>query len=78
MLTPGVPERIPLTTARITSRVVPAGSRLVALVHVNKGPQSQINYGSGKDPSDETIGDAAVPIRLSLQGGSRLRIPIRR
>lgn len=78
LLTPGVPERIPLTTARITSRVVPAGSRLVALVHVNKGPQSQINYGSGKDPSDETIGDAAVPIRLSLQGGSRLRIPIRR
>jgi uncharacterized protein len=50
----------------------------VAVVNVNKGPQTQLNNGSGKDPSDETIGDAMSPIRLALNGRSRLRIPILR
>lgn len=78
LLTPGTRQSIPLSGARIISRVVPAGSRLVALVNVNKGPQSQINYGSGKDPSDETIRDATVPLRLTLYGRSHLRIPVLR
>ena len=78
LLTPGTRQSIPLSGARITSRVVPAGSRLVAVVNINKGPQSQINYGSGKDPSDETIRDATVPVRLTLHGSSHLRIPVLR
>ena len=78
LLTPGSRERIPLNGARIISRVVPAGSRLVAVVNVNKNPDSQINYGSGKDASDETIRDATVPVGLTLFGTSHLRIPVLR
>lgn len=78
LLTPNAREQIPLHGARLVSRVVPAGSRFVVLVNINKGPQSQLNYGSGKDPSDETIGDALTPMRLTLLPGSRLRIPVLR
>ncbi len=78
LLTPGARTSIPLNRARIISRVVPAGSRLVALVNINKNPQSQINYGTGKDPSDETIRDALVPVRLTLFARSHLRIPVLR
>lgn len=78
LLVPGRRERLPITGARVTSRVVAAGSRLVAVVGVNKGPQAQVTYGSGKDPSDETIRDAGRPLRLDLLGTSAVRIPVLR
>ncbi len=78
LLVPGQRTRIPLRGARIISRVVPAGSRIVAVVRVNKGSESQINYGSGKEVSDETIADATVPLRVILHGGSILRVPLLR
>ena len=77
LFVPGARVRIPLNGARVISRVVAAGSRLVAVVNVNKNAQSQLNYGSGKDPSDETIADA-VAVQLTVLGDSRLRIPILR
>jgi putative CocE/NonD family hydrolase len=78
LLVPGRRERLPITGVRITSRVVAAGSRLVAVVGVAKGPQAQFTYGSGKDPSDETIRDAGRPLRLELSATSVLRIPVLR
>lgn len=38
----------------------------------------QINYGSGKDVSDETIDDGKVPLQVTWYGDSYLDIPIRR
>ena len=35
-----------------------AGSRLLVLLDVNKNQFAQVNYGSGKDVSDESVGDA--------------------
>ena len=78
LLTPGARVRIPINHARVISRVLAARSRLVAVVRVNKNSESQLNHGSGKDPSDETIADAAVPLRITLFAGSRLRIPVLR
>lgn len=78
LLTPGTQEHLPLRGARFVSRNLAAGSRLVVLVNVNKNEQSQLNYGSGKDPSDETISDATVPLRLTLFEGSMVRIPVLR
>ncbi|MBX9927693.1 MAG: CocE/NonD family hydrolase, partial [Gemmatimonadaceae bacterium] len=78
LLVPGMTESFPITGARVTSRVVQAASRLVAVVRVNKNAQSQLNYGSGKDPSDETIADAVRSLQLQLLSGSRLRVPVLR
>jgi uncharacterized protein len=38
----------------------------------------QINYGTGKDVSDETISDAGEPLRIQWFGGSFIEIPISR
>ncbi len=77
LLVPGEVERLPLPPARIIARVLPAGSRLIVVVRIQKGSAMQLNYGSGKDPSDETIADATAPLRVTLHGGSEVRIPVR-
>ena len=67
---------VPLANTRITSRVIGAGSRLVVVVNVNTTPAAQLNYGSGKDVSDETIADAGAPLRVNTFGASVVRIPL--
>lgn len=76
LLTPNVRTTLSLRGARVVSRVVPAGSRLVVVVNVNKNAESQLNYGTGKDPSDETVRDAVEPLRVTLFGGSIVRVPL--
>ena len=41
------------TITRMVSREVGKGSMLLVTLNVNKNPYAQINYGSGKDVSDE-------------------------
>jgi hypothetical protein len=53
-------------------------SGLVVLLGPIKAPIMQINYGSGKDVSEETVADAGEPLRLRLFGGSFIAIPIAR
>ena len=36
----------------------------------------QINYGTGKDVSDETIADAGAPLEIKWFGDSSLSVPI--
>ncbi len=77
LLTPGTPERLPLPPSRMIVRVLPAGSRLVAVVRVQMGSGMQLNYGSGRDPSDETISDATSPLRLTVLAGTTIVVPVR-
>ena len=42
-----------------------------------KSSDSQINYGSGKDVSSETIADAGPPLEIKWYGSSLIDIPIR-
>ena len=60
------------------SRRFQAGSRLVAVVSVLRNPQQQINYGSGKPVSDETVADAGEPMRVKWYGDGYLEIPLSR
>ena len=69
---------VPFANTRITSRVIGAGSRIVVVVKVNTTSQAQLNYGSGKDVSDETIADAGAPLRVNIFGASVVRIPLLR
>jgi hypothetical protein len=43
---------------------------------VNKNRFCQINYGTGKDVSDEDISDAKVPLQIKWYGDTYVKIPI--
>ena len=58
LLTPGKVESIPFVKTRMVSRLLSKGSRLLVTLNVSKNPYAQINYGTGKDVSDEDINDA--------------------
>ena len=78
LLTPGRRERLDFRSGRLTSRRFQPGSRLVVVLSVLKSPGAQINYGTGKDVSDETIADAGEPLTIKWFGDSFIDIPVRR
>ena len=76
LLAPGKMESIPFDKTRMTSRRLSRGSRLLVTLNVNKHAFAQINYGTGKDVSDEDITDAKVPLQVKWQTNSFVKIPI--
>jgi putative CocE/NonD family hydrolase len=74
LLQPGKRERIELRSERVTSHRVAAGSRLMLTVSVVERGDRQINYGSGKDVSEETAADGRRPLRLTLHAGSYMEV----
>ena len=62
---------------RLIGRKLAAGSRIVVTLGVIKQPDRQLNLGSGKDPSDETVADAGVPLEIRWRGSSYLEFPVR-
>lgn len=76
LLTPGKRQRLAFTSGRTTSRRLEAGSRLVVVVSVNKQPGLQVDYGTGKDVSDETIADAKNPLQIQWFNDSYIDIPV--
>ena len=77
LLQPGVRQTLDYQSVRLTSRMLQAGSRLVAMITLIKQPDFQINYGTGKDVSDETIGDSKEPLKISWYGTSYVDLPVR-
>jgi putative CocE/NonD family hydrolase len=78
LLTPGKREVLDLQSIRLASHLCRAGSRIVMVLGVNKSPNQQINYGTGKDVNDETIADAGEPLTIRWSNRSWLELPIRR
>ena len=78
LLTPGRIETIPFTNTSITAKKVAKGSRLVALINVNKSPFEQINYGTGRDINTETINDAKEPLKVKWYSDSYIKVPVLR
>jgi uncharacterized protein len=76
-LIPGKATRIPFSTS-VVSRVMAPGSRLVVLLDVNKNPFAEINYGTGKDVSDESIKDAGTPLTVRWHSNSFMNVPFGR
>lgn len=76
LLEPGKTEQIPINNSIIISKKIEKGSKLVLLVGVNKNSSWQINYGTGKDVSDETIRDSAEPLEIKWYNDSYVEIPI--
>lgn len=78
LLKPGQIETIPFTNSYITGRQFSKGSRIVILLNINKSPFEQINYGTGKNVSDETIRDAKVPLQIKWFNDSYINVPVLR
>jgi len=73
---PGRRQQLDFKSGRLTSRRFQPGSRLVAVLSIIKSPGAQVNYGTGKDVSDETIADAREPLSIQWLGGSFIEVPV--
>ncbi|RYY54713.1 MAG: CocE/NonD family hydrolase [Chitinophagaceae bacterium] len=78
LLTPGKSESIPLDNAYYMCRKIATGSRLVATVGIVKTPNWQLNYGTGKDVSDETMADGKIPLLINWGNNSYITVPLLR
>jgi predicted acyl esterase len=78
LLTPGRRQRLDFKSGRLTSRRFQPDSRLVVVLSVIREPGAQINYGTGKDVSDETIADAKEPLKVKWLADSFIDVPVRR
>jgi putative CocE/NonD family hydrolase len=76
LLTPGRRHVIDFKSVRLMGHRLQAGSRIVAVLSVIKGSDRQINYGSGKEVSEETSADAGAPLSIQWFDSSYLDIPI--
>ncbi len=76
LLHPGKIESIPFTRTRFVCRQLSKGSRLLVVLNIDKNPFAQINYGTGKDVSSETIKDAGKPLRVEWYNDSYIEVPV--
>lgn len=76
LLRPGKKETILINNSYFVSKRLERGSRIIVRVGVNKSPYWQINYGTGKDVSDETIQDGRIPLRIEWLNTSVIKIPV--
>jgi putative CocE/NonD family hydrolase len=75
LLTPGKEQRVPFKTTLVARQMQP-GSRLLVLVDAIKHPHAQVNYGTGKDVSDESVKDAGEPLKIEIRSGSFIEVPL--
>ncbi len=78
LLRAGERQQLAFSSERMTSRRLQAGSRLVMVLGVNKRPDQQLDYGSGKDVSDESIEDARTALKIRWYSSSYIELPLRR
>ncbi|GAB3513818.1 hypothetical protein GCM10027341_56290 [Spirosoma knui] len=76
LLRPGKRTTIAFSNTHLVSKQVGKGSRLVLAVNVNKNPFSQLNYGTGKAVSTETISDAKEPLQIKWYNSSYINVPV--
>jgi hypothetical protein len=77
LLDPGEWVVLPFERTRMTGRRMAPGSRLLVVVDVLKDAWHQVNHGTGRDVSDESIADAGEPLRIDWHSDSVVRVPMR-
>lgn len=78
LLTPGKRCHVDFESVRLMSHQLRRGSRIIAVLRVIKEQGRQINYGTGKDVSEESIRDAEAPLDIKWYGDSYLNLPVGR
>ncbi|HEX8754889.1 MAG TPA: CocE/NonD family hydrolase, partial [Steroidobacteraceae bacterium] len=76
LLRPGAAEWLAFTSARITAVRIESGARLVMVLRVIKRADREVNYGSGRAVSADSIASGHTPVKLALLRGSYLELPI--
>ena len=76
LLKPNEIESIPFSNTHLVSKQLSKGSRLLVVINVNKNRFSQLNYGTGKEVSDETIEDANETLKVKWYNDSYVKIPV--
>jgi putative CocE/NonD family hydrolase len=76
LLTPNKRQHLEFKSIRLMSRKVAPGSKIVVVLSVIKNNGQQINYGTGKDVSDETIADAKAPLKIRWFAESYVDLPV--
>ncbi|WP_316803132.1 CocE/NonD family hydrolase [Pedobacter nototheniae] len=76
LLVPGKLETIAFYRSRIFSKQLQKGSRLLLVLNIDKNSFAQINYGTGKDVSKETILDAGAPLKIKWSTESFIDLQI--
>lgn len=76
LLKPNTIETIPFSNTHLVSKKLSKGSRLLIYINVNKNPFSELNYGTGKIVSEETIADSNEPLKVKWYNDSFVEIPI--
>ncbi|MHA7830729.1 MAG: CocE/NonD family hydrolase [Flagellimonas sp.] len=77
LLTPNKKVKIPFGIVRMTSKKISKGSRLVVVINGIKDPFSEVNYGTGKNVSEETIKDSEEPLVIKWYGDGNIEIPVK-
>jgi hypothetical protein len=78
LLTPGTRQRLDFKSVRLMSHQLQPRSKIVVALQVIKNRGQQINYGTGKDVSDESIADAKDPLTIDWFDDSYIGVPIGR
>lgn len=76
LLAPGKKQWIPFSNSYMTSKKINSGSRIMAILNVNKSAFEQINYGTGKAVNAETIADAGEPLQIKWHSDSYIDVPV--
>ncbi|WP_460984155.1 CocE/NonD family hydrolase [Spirosoma fluminis] len=76
LLKPGERTTLDFSNTHLVSKQISKGSRLVLAVNVNKNPFSQLNYGTGKEVSTETILDGKEPLQIKWYNSSYIKVPV--
>jgi len=77
LLTPGKEIAIPFEQDYLFSRLIRPGSRLLLTVNVNKNAFAEVNYGTGKDVTAESVEDAGEPMQVDWLTSSYVRLRVR-
>lgn len=78
LLTPGEVNTLTFDDTLLVSRQLNKGSRLVLVLDVNRSAHAQVNHGTGKDVSDESIADATEPLKVQWFTDSFITVPMSR
>lgn len=76
LLRPNEIETFNFSNTHLVSKQLRKGSRLLITLNVNKNAFSELNYGTGKDVSEETIKDAKEPLEIKWYNDSFIKIPV--
>jgi len=76
LLKAGERQQLAFSSARMISRQLEQGSRLVMILRISKRPDREINYGTGGDVSDESLADGKVPLKVRWFNDSYIEVPV--